>query len=187
MRELRFRMWDLEYEQMEYDIDNMVALKHGVLTDEHGKSVLMQFTGLIDLNGRRIYEGDILKRNDFLLIVEQKGQRWAYVIEDHSWSDIFEADEVIGNIYENKDLLSADFSTKEVINSNDLQVKEELKTFELSPKKSSMIALEGSSHDICCEKCGIPKNRHSYYPKTNHDFYTTFAQDSTKNETENKQ
>lgn len=81
---------------------------------------LMQFTGLKDINRKEIYEGDILKINDkYIRKVAYCGVCTSYILmyyEDNDWgfggylhecSSFVNNDkiEVIGNIYENKELL----------------------------------------------------------------------------------
>jgi len=91
------------------------------------ETILMQFTGLKDKNGKKIYEGDILRfsvididENTFEAGVEHSAvafQLGCFVrkvgdIFDHLklvWvseeGDVLEDEEIIGNIYENPELI----------------------------------------------------------------------------------
>jgi hypothetical protein len=104
MREIKFRAWDGK--RMSID----VSLCHegcGNWKDEQ----LMQYTGLKDKNGKEIYEGDVLKwENDAIGKVEWLHD--GFVVYFPNWNRahrrLFGSKkmEVIGNIYENPELLT---------------------------------------------------------------------------------
>jgi uncharacterized phage protein (TIGR01671 family) len=114
MREIKFRAWD--HSANRYFIPESLKLKNGkfvyqtVCTGEH---ILEQFTGLHDKSGKEIYEGDIVKR----VILKEKHFK---VVWDNKYSCFMGMDihddshdiilsqwelEIIGNIYENQELL----------------------------------------------------------------------------------
>lgn len=71
-----------------------------------------QFTGKFDKNGRRIFEGDICRINDMIYKVEFKYSQWAIsaLLKQYYRYPTFhfncgESCEIIGNIYDNPELL----------------------------------------------------------------------------------
>lgn len=121
----KFREWDAEREKlfkgkgMSYgvrkDFDNsfVIEFEHMEDLDAINKDgsidrVVMMSTGLKDINGTEIYEGDILKTSIKNLVVEwvPKGACWG--IGCHYLFHYYETSEVIGNKYQHPELLEGE-------------------------------------------------------------------------------
>ena len=117
MREIKFRAWDTER--------NIMAKVNHIGINDYEVSMededcrcwnapysyvckLMQYTGLKDINGKEIYEGDIVNyfKDELAVIKWYKG---GFIIESEShgesFHDICAEIEVVGNMYENLELL----------------------------------------------------------------------------------
>lgn len=128
-REIRFRAWGhttgamfdgrgLQWNGSEF-ISGVYDFTETEIVDEYEITV-MQFTGLKDRDGKDIYEGDIVSWNQWAKgsessgkrkltksVVEWSERRGAWVLEkDSLWNmSIYSNVEVIGNVYENPNLL----------------------------------------------------------------------------------
>lgn len=101
MRNIKFRYWNGQ---------NFSEIKLGDgWYDMPENIVFQQFTGLLDKNGKEIYEGDLVMNNDHMweitwkegcvYIENRTGKGTWWIGGEHMHC------EIIGNIYENKDLL----------------------------------------------------------------------------------
>lgn len=116
MRSIKFRAFHKENKTMVYfdkkkyvtDQFQGAALLGLIAGDDSGH--LMQFTGLLDKEGKEIYEGDILKHDRFGINtvhdIRDTFRTNSAAYDAHAYSKCESA--VIGNIYENKDLLETE-------------------------------------------------------------------------------
>ena len=126
MREIKFRAWDKDSNAMIVNSTRKISFKGDV--DGGEDLILMQYTGLKDINGKEIYEGDIIgikTKNKPAYISEvlfKEGEFCYFDLDytnkhkknyplnaisseegvDHDGSHICK---VVGNIYENPKLL----------------------------------------------------------------------------------
>lgn len=107
MREIKFRAWHTIDTVMVYDL-NSPSLEHGVLCG--GDYILMQYTGLKDKNGKEIYEGDILyddEFDDYYFVDQKMHESCGCCSSVFGWSveGNYNENSIVGNIYENPELL----------------------------------------------------------------------------------
>ena len=134
MRKIKFRVWNGKKNKWVHGPNDEVnlfgetillgAFMDGVNIQELNDCIACQFTGLLDKNNKEIYEGDILVESEHnpystsersIVVVEYCGGCFCYrdthtkkVDSLHSVLGFVEKDEeaeVIGNIFDNPDLL----------------------------------------------------------------------------------
>jgi uncharacterized phage protein (TIGR01671 family) len=124
MREIKFRAWEPERKRMSeaFNLKDLDGEDGGeiytgdmsLIQINHNPTViLMQYTGLKDKHGKEIYEGDIVKILKPLthgwcpVLVEVQYSAPEFCVDYGHSNGLHSACEVIGNIYENPELLGA--------------------------------------------------------------------------------
>lgn len=118
-----FRVWSYEQKRMinSWDYSSKRDFLYGALIDHrffgNGLFITMQSTGLKDKNGKLIFEGDIVRfiygNKKRLGYVEENKTVWSITNSNFcqgAWCggaliNLYETCEIIGNIYESKELL----------------------------------------------------------------------------------
>ena len=114
MRQIKFRAWDKEFNKM-FDWSELLKFAPTLKAFfENEDIVKMQYTGLVDKNGREIYEGDIIEMlgdySKYIIVFDDCGFCLA-VLHGRIVESLFDGVgelTVIGNIYENPELLRGD-------------------------------------------------------------------------------
>lgn len=127
-REIKFRVWQNEWKKMYKvrsihfnDKGDIIGLHYKLTSGRIGAAVcidtyleidsvvLMQYTGLHDKNGKEIYEGDIVKFDNTLMTVEWVDEEAGFTLHQKVYEEYHNVNsrcEIIGNIYENPELLT---------------------------------------------------------------------------------
>lgn len=114
-RPIKFRAW-VKFKSGEYKmLDNLDMWSVGELRAKNESEKIMQFTGLLDKNGKEIYEGDIVTFSDAIenkkVVIEYIAPSFRYTVHGGKVDGItfdligWSTWEIIGNIYENPELL----------------------------------------------------------------------------------
>ena len=114
-----FRMWDINTKRFYYMyLDELIGLTRTISIPKD--ATIQQYTGLTDKNGKEIYEGDIVQYNqnssydnmDF--ITKWSDDKLGFIFQSNSGEQLvnqtphlnrFKHLEVVGNIFENPELL----------------------------------------------------------------------------------
>ena len=111
MREYKFRAWDNYHQEM----INWEQYKTELVSDDfinHGKGPLtiMQYTGIKDINGKEVYEGDVYSLRDGsrnYIVVWHDTSLIGNQIGTSSYAGLTywqDGIEVLGNVFENPEL-----------------------------------------------------------------------------------
>lgn len=116
MRVIKFRIWDKVHKKMLWTMTLIELCSSDIFIDYGQRNIeIMQFTGLLDKNGKEIFEGDIVEWDNGRICEIY----WHSSVAHNGWDlkalntkgrpnekyKLWEGLTVIGNIYENPKLL----------------------------------------------------------------------------------
>lgn len=125
---IKFRAWDKECKTMVHPKGllfdgRIVNFSCGMIEPYEGYK-LMQWTGLLDINGKEIYEGDLLQHpNGTIAEIQYSNDLAAFVAVyvqngntevDYLDKEIVSKCKIAGNIYENPELLEVEGEKNEI-------------------------------------------------------------------------
>ncbi|EAG6266112.1 hypothetical protein QU55_13760 [Listeria monocytogenes] len=124
MRVIEFRAWDKEVKEMDYNPSVIEIWQNKPINEQfrlesEEKLIWMQYTGLIDKNGKKIFEGDIVRNinGEYSYIGIVNKDRYTFYIkgvapkDNYDFADVSDTVTgkssliVIGNIHENPEIL----------------------------------------------------------------------------------
>ena len=120
MNNLKFRAWDkankemLKIDVIDFFLEEIRVLENdgSCFSMKFADVEIMQSAGLFDKNGTEIFEGDIVvKYGNYFIITQRVSGCWKLLKKEYDgvWYidlyDICDYVEVVGNIYENKELI----------------------------------------------------------------------------------
>ena len=126
MREIKFRIWDIN--ERKFVVNETDRLGYGdtkkcmservdfennsVEINADESYILSEYTGLKDMDGKEIYEGDIIKFLNGIFEVIWCNEKASFMLKNKEYKEflnfIYENNngmEIVGNIYENPELL----------------------------------------------------------------------------------